>query len=314
MAFDFEPIPHDTEDTGDYATVDWVRKQLAQKHPQPFLMACGVYRPHLPWYVPRKYFDAFDLDSIQLPKTLPTDLDDLPPEAKKVINGKYHQQVTQAGLWKQAVQGYLASIYYADAMVGELLDALDKSEYADNTIVVIFSDHGWQLGEKQHWRKFGLWQNILNSVLMIKSPESAPGLTEGSTNSTRCEANVSLEDIFPTLTELCGIAKKEGISGTSLVPQLKDPKTKRTLPVISCFGEEHISVIENHWHYILYDGKEEELYHMKNDPEEWTNLASDSQYTAIKQKLKAMIPEHRHPKVPTEDVNWDEIIEGKLPY
>jgi arylsulfatase A-like enzyme len=199
-------------------------------------------------------------------------------------------------------------------MVGELLDALNKSEYANNTIVVIFSDHGWQLGEKQHWRKFGLWQNILNSVLMIKSPEGAPGLVQGSQNGTRCEANVSLEDIFPTLTELCGVTNKQGVSGTSLVAQLKDAKTTRSIPVISCFGEAHISVIKDHWHYILYDGKEEELYHMKKDPEEWANLANDKQYNAIKQTLKAMIPQHRHPKVPTENVNWDEIIKGKLPY
>ncbi len=96
--------------------------------------------------------------------------------------------------------------------------------------------------------------------------------------------------------------------------QLKDPKTKRSQPVISFYGEAHISVIKDHWHYILYHGKEEELYHMKNDPEEWTNLANDEQYNAIKQTLKAMIPRQRHPKVSTERINWEEVIKGKLPY
>jgi len=313
-AFDFEPVPKPDEETGDYQSVDWICDQLEKPHDKPFFLACGIYRPHLPWYVPQKYFDAFPLDFVQLPKILQNDLDDVPEAGQKICRQNYHHHVTQAGLWKSAVQGYLASIYYADAMVGKLLKSLEQSAYADNTIVVIFSDHGWQLGEKQDWSKFALWQNVLNTVLMIKAPKKSPGLEQGSADGIGCDENVCLDDIFPTLTQLCGIHDKPDASGTSLVPQLKNPKAKRHLPVISCLGEHHFSVIKDHWHYIRYQDGSEELYHMKNDPEEWTNLANDKHYNDIKQKLKTIIPQDRHPKVPTESANWEEIIKGKLPY
>lgn len=173
---------------------DWI--EPLGGHPQ-------ARTPHLPWYVPKKYFDMFPLDSIKLPKVLENDLNDVGDRVKDIAHraGNYHKHVLEAGQWEEAVQGYLDSIAFSDAMLGRLLDALESSPYAKNTVVVIWSDHGWQLGEKEHWRKFALWENVLKSVLMIKAPKGTPGLPQGSLRGARCERNVSLQDIYPTLVE-----------------------------------------------------------------------------------------------------------------
>jgi arylsulfatase A-like enzyme len=314
IAFDFEPLPFETEQTGDYSSVKWVMDQLNKKHDKPFFLACGIYRPHLPWYVPQKFFDKFPLDQVQLPKVLENDWEDLPERAKRTARGIYHKNVTKAGLWKKAVQGYLASINYADHLVGQLLQALKESEFADNTIVVIYSDHGWQLGEKQHWRKFALWENVTNSILMIKAPIGCPGLPSGSQNGVGCDRNVSLVDIFPTLTELCGLNLKEGITGNNIIPLLKDPKMKWDNPVVSSLGENHYSVIKDEWHYINYNGEEEELYNLNEDPEEWYNLADDNGLQSLKKKLKEYIPKERHEFVKTDPIRWEDVLSGKVKF
>lgn len=310
VAFDFEPLPFSTEETGDYSSVKWVSEQLNKEHDKPFFLACGIYRPHLPWYVPQEFFDKFPIEDIQLPKVLENDLDDLPPAGQKTARRFWHEKILENDLWKEAVQGYLASINYADELIGQLLNNLDESAYTENTIVVIFSDHGWQLGEKNDWSKFALWENVINSVLIIKAPKGVPGLLSG--NSTQnCLSNVSLVDIFPTLTELCGLAPKDGISGSSLVPLLSDPLLDWSNPVITSLGANHYSVRYKDWHYINYNGVEEELYKQTDDPEEWTNLANDPAYQETMLELEAMIPENRHELVKTDHVRWADVLSGK---
>ena len=302
IAFDFEPLPFKTEQTGDYSSVKWVCDQLKKSHDKPFFLACGVYRPHLPWYVPDEFYEKFPLDQIQLPRILSNDLDDLPDMAQRIARGNYHKHVTKAGLWKNAVQGYLASIHYADHLVGQLLQKLADSEYAENTIVVIHSDHGWQLGEKKHWRKFALWENVINSVLMIRVPEGISGLSSGSKYGTACHRNVSLVDIFPTLTELCGLDPKEGVTGHSLIPLLSEPSSEWNYPVITSLRDNYYSIIEEHWHYI----------NLKEDPEEWINLADEASYDVIKQRLKQDIPQDRHEFVRTAPIRWEDVLNGKI--
>ncbi len=316
IAFDFEPLPFKTEQTGDYSSVKWVSEQLKKKHDKPFFLACGLYRPHLPWYVPEEFFEKFPLDQVQLPKVYKNDLIDLPETAQNIAAraGNYHKNVTEANLWKKAVQGYLASINFADHLVGQLLQTLAESDYAENTIVVIYSDHGWQLGEKQHWRKFALWENVINTVLMIKVSERANGLPAGSQNGITCDRNVSLVDIFPTLTELCGLNPKEGVTGRNLTPLLQNPSAEWDYPVITTLRDNHYSIIKGQWHYINYDGKEEELYNLETDPEEWQNLAEDASYHDIKQQLKAIIPQERHEFVPTAPIRWADVLSGKTKF
>jgi len=316
IAFDFEPLPYTKEKTGDYSSVKWVCDQLTKKHDKPFFLGCGLYRPHLPWYVPEKFYKKFPLDTVQLPEIIKHDLDDLPDTGRAIAAraGNYHKHVTEAGLWKKAVQGYLASINYADELIGKLLKTLADSDYADNTIVVIFSDHGWQLGEKQHWRKFALWENVINTVLMIKVPEGTAGLVSGSKDGTVCHRNVSLVDIFPTLTELCGLDSKDGVTGKSLAPLLRDPSAKWDYPAITSLRDNYYSIVKEHWHYINYDGSEEELYDLNKDPHEWNNLAADASYAKVKQRLKKMIPQDRHEFVKTAPIRWADVLNGKIKF
>ncbi len=195
--FDWAPLDIPDEETGDYRSVDWVIAQLQRQHDRPFFLAAGIYRPHLPWYVPERYFEMFPLEQIELPERLEGDLEDIPRRGVELAHrgGDYHRHVLQAGQWRQAVQGYLASIAYADMLVGRLLDALEASSHADDTIVVLWSDHGWQLGQKEHWRKFALWENLARVVLMLRVPPGAPGLPEGSRGGSRSPRVVSLLDL-----------------------------------------------------------------------------------------------------------------------
>lgn len=285
--FDWSPLDITDEETGDYQSVKYISEQLNKQHERPFFLACGIYRPHLPWYVPRKYFDLFPLDSIQLPRVQENDTTDLGPFARRELaerGGNYHRHVVQAGLWKNAVQGYLASIAFADAMVGRLLKALDESPYADNTIVVLWSDHGWQLGEKNHWRKFALWENVNRSVLMIRPPRSA-----GTRPGTVME-NVSLVDIYPTLIDLCGLPPRTGLDGESLRPYLTDPARRTNRAVLTTYDYGSYSVRYRDWHYIRYIDDSRELYNLYADPEEWTNLATAPHLADTIAMLEKFIP------------------------
>jgi len=291
MMFDWVALDIDDAEMGDYKSVEYVASQLQKDHEKPFFLACGIYRPHLPWYVPKKYFDMFPLESIQLPKVLEGDLDDLSDRARDIAGrgGNYHKHVLEAGQWKPAVQGYLASIAFADAMLGRLLDALEKSPYADNTVIVLWSDHGWQLGEKEHWRKFALWENVLRTVLMIKAPPGTPGLPEGSKAGAACGRVVSLQDMYPTIVDLCGLPPREDIDGRSLVPLLRNTEAEWNYPAVSSYDFSEFSIRTERWRYTrLIDGSEE-LYDHDKDPEEWTNLANAPQLQEIKEPSTVVI-------------------------
>jgi arylsulfatase A-like enzyme len=290
--FDWSPIDIPIEETGDYQSVDWVIQQLDRQHDRPFFLAAGIYRPHVPWYVPQEYFDLFPLESVQLPAVLENDLDDIGERGRDIAyrGGNYHSHVIEAGQWQNAVQGYLASIAFADALVGRLLDALEASPHADNTIVVLWSDHGWQLGEKEHWRKFALWENIARVVLMVRAPEGTVGLPQGSRQGARSARLTSLLDIFPTLLELTGLPQKEGLDGHSLVPLLNDPAAGWDYPAITTYDYSEFSVRTERWRYIRYIDGSEELYDHENDPEEWNNLAGDPLYLEIRLQLAGYIP------------------------
>lgn len=291
--FDWAGLPLTDSATADYKSVDFIARLLERDHDKPFFLACGIYRPHHPWYVPQSYVDRFPLDSVQLPVVLESDTTDLGPFARHELierGGNYHRHVVQAGLWKDAVRAYLASVNYADARVGQLLDALRASKYADNTIVVLWSDHGWQLGEKNHWRKFALWENLNRSVLMVKVPKGVAGMPGGSTPGIRTSV-VSLLDIYPTLADLCGLPKRDDLDGTLLHPLLVDPGKVISRPVITTYDYGSYSVRWDHWHYIRYVDDSEELYNLESDPEEWNNLAGDPEYAGEIVRLKAAIPD-----------------------
>ncbi len=291
-AFDWAPLTLSDEETADYQTISWISEKLQKPYDKPFFLAAGIYRPHLPWYVPQEYFDRFPLESIRKPPLLENDVDDLGPVAQELITrgGGYHRGVLAADQWEEAIQGYLASVAYADAMLGQLLDSLAASPYADNTIVVIWSDHGWQLGQKNHWRKFALWDNVIRTVLMIKVPPGLAALPEGSANGQATSNLTSLLDIYPTLVELAGLTPREDLDGVSLVPVLRDPAQPVPRAIISTYDYGSYSVRYGDWHYIRYIDDSEELYDLSKDPEEWHNLATTPGYETVKEQLAVHIP------------------------
>ncbi len=281
-----------TEDAAmaDGQIVTWGSRQLAAATGDPRFVAIGIYRPHPPWYVPQKYLDLYPLEEIELPEILESDLDDVPEAA--LIGGfsgnmppmGFHNWVVEAGVWHEGVQAYLASVSFADAMVGELLSALDRSGRADNTIIVLWSDHGWHLGEKHRWRKQTLWEESTRVPLIIV----APGTTEPGSRTNRV---VSLVDLYPTLAELAGFEIPEHVDGRSLMPLLIDPATDWQHVALSTFGYKNHAVRSDRYRYIRYADGSEELYDHDSDPHEWQNLAADPEYSTIKQELIEQLPQ-----------------------
>ena len=283
----------DEEYGGDWLVSKWIGEQLEQEHATPFFLACGFYRPHEPWFVPKKYFEPFPLAQIRLPPGYKEDdLDDLPPAGKRRGPNRYFPHIREQGQWKQGIQGYLASIHFADAMLGRVLDALENSPNRDNTIVVLWSDHGWHLGEKQHWQKFTAWRAVSRVPLMVRVPKGAPGLPNGTTAGSVCDRPVNLLSLYPTLTELAGLPAKADNDAPTLVPLLQDPKATWNHVSLTHLGEpKSFGLSTEEWRYIHYANDDEELYNIKDDPYEWHNLASKPQHADTLVSLRAKAPE-----------------------
>lgn len=285
------PMKHDLkdDDISDWQTVNYCIERLSRKSAQPFFLACGLHKPHLPFAVPRKYYDLFPVETIQLPPYKEDDLADVPAGGLKMAKADGdHARFVRDGNWKNAIQSYLATVAYTDMNIGRLLDALEKSPERDNTIVVFWGDHGWSFGEKNHWRKFALWEEPTRAPFIVV----APGLTKAGGISTR---PVDFMCIYPTLCELAGLPVPKHVEGTSIVPLLRDPKAAWDKPAITTHGFKNHAVRTEHWRYIRYADGGEELYDERNDPYEWTNLAGKLEFAAIKAELAKWLPTHDAP-------------------
>ncbi|MEO1981345.1 MAG: sulfatase [Fuerstiella sp.] len=265
----------------------------------PFFLACGLFRPHLPWYVPQKFFDLYPINDIVLPEVRDDDLNDVPDGGLAFAKARRSdlQAIRKANAWKQAVRAYLASISYADEQLGRVLDALDHSPHAINTVVVLWSDHGWHLGEKGHWHKSTLWEEATRVPLIISSLRYRPGV---------CDRPVSLLDLYPTLIELCTagfqpatldsarqvanpVRGKTKLDGVSLVPLLQDPKAVWNRPAVIEYKQGNVAVRGDRYRYIRYRDGGEELYDHKTDPHEWNNLAAHKDRAAVRKQLARWI-------------------------
>ena len=272
---------------GDGKMVEWAVKFLAQPPKEPFFLAAGIYRPHLPWYAPRKYFDLYPPGRITPAADQGRRL--RRPARSRAEDGRRHvAAITNWSLQEnrtaRLVQAYLASISFADALIGRLLDALDASPAAKNTIIVLWSDHGWHLGEKQHLHKFTLWERSTRVPLIIV----APGVTQSG--SAHARGPSALIDLFPTLNELCALpAVRTGSTASSLVPLLKNPRLDWNRPALTTHGHGNHAVRTERWRYIRYADGGEELYDHDNDPNEWTNLAGKPEFNAVKSGLCEII-------------------------
>ena len=201
-----------------------------------------------------------------------------------------HKDILTSGRWKDAIQGYLAAVSYADAMIGRLLDALENSSYATNTIICLWGDHGWHLGEKHHWRKFALWEEATRAPLIWV----VPGLTQ---SNTRCERAVDFMTIYPTLMDLCGIATPAHVEGESIRALLVNPAARWDKPAITTYRFQNHTIRTDAWRYIRYSDGGEELYDEDKDPYEWRNLASDGGMAAQKKLLEKWLPAKNAPDI-----------------
>ena len=294
---DWGVLPHPEAETSDAQTVAWAKQQLQRKFNKPFFMAVGIYRPHMPLYVPQEYFDKFPLDSIQLPVVRDDDLDDLSP-ASFEWKGASHEAIVAHQQWKPAVRAYLASINFADKQIGEVLQALKHSPYADNTIVVLWSDNGMHLGQKKHWAKWTLWDESLRIPFILKvPPQVSPALPQGALQQ-HTTSPVSLVDIYPTLLQLCGLHLQPQLEGESLLPLLQNPVQHSGRKVLSTFRRNSHSLRSEQWRYIHYADGFEELYDIIKDPHEFDNLARKPQYQAVLGEFRKALPAVNADEVP----------------
>jgi arylsulfatase A-like enzyme len=291
---DWGVFPEPDEDVDDAKVADYAIAQLKAAKPREPLMLCAGFRhPHVPCYAPQRWFDLYPADdTLALPPVKDDDRDDVPRFAW-YLHWKLPEPrlswLRSANQWRPLVRAYLASISFADHQVGRLLDALDESGMADRTIVVLWGDHGWHLGEKGITGKNTLWERSTRVPLIL----AGPGVAKGAT----CTSPAELLDLYPTLTELCGLPPREGLEGHSLVPQLRDAAAPRAWPAITTHGPDNHAVRTDRWRYIRYADGSEELYDDEHDPNECTNLAADPRHAETKSALARWLPKTSAPPV-----------------
>lgn len=297
--FDWGVIPGRGEsEYGDMRAVEYGEKFLGKTHAKPFFLAIGLWHPHIPMFAPQNYFDLYPPEKVRIPEVPSDDLADIPAAGQKLaaFRRPEHERIVREGKWRDAVRAYLAAISFADKMVGQVISALDQSAHANNTVIVFWSDNGWHLGEKQHWHKSTLWQRSTHIPMIFAGP--------GTKAAGRARSQpVTLLDIYPTLIDLCGLSRRDGLDGTSLAPLLRDAG-RQWKPAVSTFEAGNHAVISEKWRYIRYRDGGEELYDRKADGHEYTNLASDSKLAPVKQEMARWLPKSSAPPKPDRD-EWD---------
>jgi arylsulfatase A-like enzyme len=296
--WDIADIP--VSEMGDYKAASAAIKTI-QSQEGPLLLSVGIYRPHVPWIVPQTYFDLYPPETLKLSERRVEDLDDLPERLKLVAGleakfGKgYHEKLVKKGYDKQFVRAYLASVTFADEQVGRILDAWYASPYAETGYVVLWSDHGYMLGEKNAWSKIKPWYDSSHSNFMV----AGPGLPKGAV----CGKAVSLLDLYPTLIELLDLPKPpQTLDGNSLAPLLKDPDAEWDRPVRMTSQMDGVffeSILSNDFRMTRLATGETELYKLADDPHEFTNLASNSEYAPMIEKLEKYLS-FSYPKIPAD--------------
>lgn len=280
--FDWGPLKEtDDDDYSDSHHANWCADLLKQKHNDPFMVVCGLYKPHVPMYAPQKYFDLYkDLD-IKLPLVKGDDIEDIPETGKAMIESRNeYKNILKENLWQEAVKSYMATISFADVQVGKLLKALNEGPNKNNTIVILFGDNGMHQGEKMRFTKATLWEPAAGVPLIVKTPGGKTG---------KCHRVVSLIDLFPTLVDLAKISG-DTLDGQSLVPLLKEPEKAWNSCAVTTLGIGNLSFRNENWHFIQYVNGEEELYKHSSDPEEWFNIANKNEYEKIKTELLKYSP------------------------
>lgn len=292
---DWGPWPEHLEETADYKTSSYAIQFLQETHHQPFFLNVGIYKPHSPWFVPEEFFTPYPKSKLEMPLLNESDVNDLPPGANTLMKGKkwfwngmVRAQKENPESYREFVQAYQASATFADKMLSRVIEALDASPYANNTVIIVWSDHGFHLGEKEHIEKFALWEKSTHVPYIIIAPgQIAPG--------TVVEDPVDLTSIYPTLAALCNV-QTPAVEGISLLPYLQN-STEDLPPALMTYMKGNHAVRTKRWRYIQYQDGSAELYDHHNDPNEWQNLAGEPQYSKIIEELKRHLPAHNAEQV-----------------
>ena len=270
---DWGPFPDSDSLMPDVQSAKWAAQKLGENHDRPFFLAVGFLRPHVPWYVPPSWFESYPLTQDYTPPYTKDDQRDIPEIAKRVVEVPM-MPTTEWALeneeWNAICQAYLASISFVDAQVGKVLDALEASPYASNTVIVLWSDHGYHLGEKNRFAKHSLWDEATHVPLIF----AGKGIPSGQS----CEKPVELLDIYPTLVDLCSLPMNSTNEGKSLVPLLQNPNPVGTYSALTTYGRNNHAYRIGKFRYIRYEDQSEELYNLSLDPHEWKNEVVNPTY------------------------------------
>lgn len=294
---DWGTFPHEDEDKGDWKVASWAVEQLegplSGPQEQPFFLSAGFFLPHVPCYVTQEWYDLYPAETVQLPEIRRDDREDT-PRFSWYLHWKLPEPrlkfLEEAGEWENLVSSYLASISFVDSQVGRLLDALEAGGHADDTVVVLWSDHGWHLGEKLITGKNTLWDRSTRVPLIF----AGPGIAHGA----RVTSPAELLDIYPTLLDLAGLPHADGLEGHSLMPQLRDATATREWPAITTHNAGNHGVRSERWRYIVYADGSEELYDMQSDPQEFHNLIADPQHAEVVADHRRFVPQGDLPLAP----------------
>ncbi len=274
----------------DSKAADWAVERLKEEHDKPFMLMVGFLRPHVPWHVPQKYFDLYDRDKLTTPPYRKDDLDDVPEAGKATLNQGYPRTewAIEQNQWQHILQSYYASITFVDRKVGQVLDALEKSPHHDNTIVVLWSDHGYHMGEKNTFQKHTLWERSALSPLIISLPKSM----DGKNHRGQADGVVGLIDVYPTLLDLCGLPANDKVVGRSFKSLVMDREADWDHPALTYRKDGGKSIRDERYRYIEYGDGSNELYDHDTDPNEWTNLVTDPDYTSALKTMQAKLKKH----------------------
>jgi arylsulfatase A-like enzyme len=268
----------------DHHSANWTIERLKRNYDKPFFLAVGMLRPHVPLYVPQKWFDMHPLEGLKMTPYKTDDLEDVPPVAHLINDLPMMPQTDWAietGNWAHIIQAYLACVSFVDYEVGRVLDALANSKYSDNTVIVLWSDHGYRLGEKGTFAKHALWEEATNAPLLFAAPQLPKGKV--------IDLPTEMLSIYPTLLDLCGLPVYDRNEGINLVPYMIDQEPENNY-AITTFGMNNHGLRSPDSRYIRYEDGGEELYDHVKDPNEWTNLAGNTDYLSIKKELRNHLP------------------------
>jgi len=277
-------------DFPDVVNAEAAIKFLRDPHDKPFFLALGLWRPHSPFTAPKRFFELYDQEKIAFPPPgyQDNDLADV-SELARELSAVWGERWEKTGkdhpdLWRRIVWAYMACNSFADWSAGRVLDALDASVCATNTLVIFIGDNGYHCGEKNHFEKSTLWEDAARVPMAIRLPDRRHAGTE-------CPGPVNLVDIFPTLMDYCNLlSPPQKIEGISLRPLLENPHSTWERPALTLYEEHYCSARDQQFRYIRYPDGTEELYDHWIDPLEFTNLADRPESVTIKQRFQKWIP------------------------